>query len=103
MKALVVGIAGLGTAALLFPTHSVTGCNGDCETRNISVLVEYPGENGAIGMGIALVLGFLVAVCVFYALRSSRRLRKVPRSLNDGSTTASDRLDDREKKRGAGL
>lgn len=73
MRALLALMIGAATTALLFPTHSVTGCNGDCETRNISVLVEYPGENGAIGMGVAVAAGLLVGAVVFYIAGLVRR------------------------------
>ena len=57
--ALLVGIV---TAALLFPIGGVTGCSdgtggGRCVSWSDSVLVRYPGENGAIGMAIALGAG----------------------------------------------
>ena len=56
--------------ALLFPTGGTTGCadrtgRGRCDSWSDSILVRYPGENGAVGMGIAVVTGVVVAVLVF--------------------------------------
>jgi hypothetical protein len=71
MTKLVAGIAGLVTAALLFPTGGVTGCPGggydaDCVSYSKSVLVRYPGENGAIGMGVAIAAGLAVVLLVYF-------------------------------------
>jgi hypothetical protein len=69
MRKLVAVLAGLVTAALLFPTSGTSGCaagtgGGTCESWSNSILVRYPGENGAVGMGLALAAGVVVAVLV---------------------------------------
>ena len=70
MKKLVAVLAGIVTMALLFPTGGTTGCadglaGEGCESWSDSILVRYPGENGAVGMGIAVVAGVVVAALVF--------------------------------------
>jgi nucleoside permease NupC len=70
VKKLAAVLLGIVVAALLFPTGSVTGCPEgaeDCESRSTSVLVDYAGENGAIGMAIAIGVGIVVAL-VAYAI-----------------------------------
>jgi hypothetical protein len=64
-------LVGVVTAALLFPTGGVTGCSdgptgGECVSWSESVLVRYPGENGAIGMAIAIVAGIAAALVVYF-------------------------------------
>ena len=71
MKTLVAVLAGIATTALLFPTRGVTGCpggtgNGGCESWSESILVRYSGENGAVGMAIALAAGGAVAFVVYF-------------------------------------
>jgi hypothetical protein len=70
MSKLVAVLAGLVTTALLFPTGGTSACadgtgGGTCESWSDSILVRYPGENGAVGMGIALVAGVVLAVLVY--------------------------------------
>jgi hypothetical protein len=68
MRKLVAVLAGLVTAALLFPTSGTSGCaagTGGGESWSNSILVRYPGENGAVGMGLALAAGVVVAVLVY--------------------------------------
>jgi hypothetical protein len=69
-KVLAVLVGGV-TAALLFPIGGVSGCPGgptgdDCVSWSDSVLVRYPGENGAVGMAIALVAGIAAALLVYF-------------------------------------
>ncbi len=70
MRKLAAALVGIVTIALLFPTGGTTGCadgtgGGTCESWSDSILVRYPGENGAIGMGIALGAGLLAAVLLY--------------------------------------
>ncbi len=74
-KLLKVGVAvliGLVTMALFFPTGGVSGCpgggDGDCEDYATSILVRYPGENDAIGIGIAVGAGTAAGVLVYFVL-----------------------------------
>jgi len=74
MKKLVAALAGLATTALLFPTSGTSACSdgtggGTCESWSNSILVRYPGENGAVGMGIALATGLALAVLVYLSLQ----------------------------------
>ena len=74
-------LAGLVTAALLFPTGGVTGCaggrdGGDCTSFSTSVLVNYPGENGAIGMVIALAAGLAVGFAVYFLIGLARHRQR---------------------------
>jgi hypothetical protein len=70
MRRLIAAVVGIVTAALLFPTGGTTGCadgtgGGTCESWSDSILVRYPGENGAVGMGIALGAGVVAAVLIY--------------------------------------
>jgi hypothetical protein len=73
-------LVGVVTAALLFPTGGVTGCSGgptgrECISWSESVLVRYPGENGAVGMAIALVAGIAAALLVYFLAQWLARRR----------------------------
>ena len=70
MRKLVAGLVGIVTTALFFPTGGTTGCSdgsggGGCESWSDSILVRYPGEDGAVGMGIALGAGVVAAVLIY--------------------------------------
>jgi hypothetical protein len=70
MRRLAAALVGIVTAALLFPTGGASGCadgtgGGTCESWSDSILVRYPGENGAVGMGIAFGAGVAAAVLVY--------------------------------------
>jgi len=72
MRKLAAALVGIVTTVLLFPTSGTTGCSdgaggGRCESWSDSILVRYPGENGAAGMGIALGAG-VVATVLFYLI-----------------------------------
>jgi tetrahydromethanopterin S-methyltransferase subunit F len=75
MRAKIVSVAiGLVVMALLFPTGGMSQCEvttggGECLSWSDSVLVRYSGENGAVGMAIALVAGIVTAGIVFWLLR----------------------------------
>ena len=67
-------LVGVIVAALLFPTGGGSGCGdtttgGECESWSDSVLVRYSGENGAVGMGIALATGLAAALLVYLLIR----------------------------------
>jgi hypothetical protein len=84
MRMLVAGMVGLASTALLFPTSGVTGCSsgpegGECTSWSESVLVRYPGENGAIGMGIAVIVGFSATLLVYFLLGRMVRSRGLDR------------------------
>jgi hypothetical protein len=73
-------LVGIVVAALLFPTGGGSGCSdgtavGECESWSDSILVPYGGENGAVGMGIALAAGVAAALLVALMIRllSTRR------------------------------
>lgn len=81
---LVAAVIGLFVMALFFPTGGTSQCadttgGGKCESWSDSVLVRYSGENGAVGMVIALMAGIVAAGIVFWLLHvlsqreSSRR------------------------------
>jgi hypothetical protein len=70
MRKLVAALVGIVTTVLLFPTGGTTGCadgtgGGTCESWSDSILVRYPGENGAVGMGVALGAGLVAAVLAY--------------------------------------
>jgi hypothetical protein len=81
MKKIIAVLVGLVMTAVLFPTGSVSGCPAGagegCKARSTSLLVDYSGENGAVGMGIAILAGIAVGLLVYYLLarpfRSPRR------------------------------
>jgi hypothetical protein len=71
MKTPIAVLAGITTTALLFPTRGETGCpggngHGGCESWSESLLLRYRGENGAVGMAIALAAGGEVAFVVYF-------------------------------------
>ena len=67
------GVVGLIVMALLFPHGGVTGCpggtQGRCISHSVSMLVRYPGDNGAVGMIIALVAAIVAALVTYYVVR----------------------------------
>jgi hypothetical protein len=70
MRKLVAALAGLVTTALLFPIGGTSGCAagtdaGTCESWSDSIIVRYPGENGTVGMGVALAAGMVLAILVY--------------------------------------
>ena len=74
MKRIFSTVVGIIVAALLFPTGGGSGCGdttsgGECESWSDSVLVRYSGENGAVGMGIALAAGLAAALLVYLLVR----------------------------------
>ncbi len=73
MNLLIAAGAGMAATMLLFPTRGVTGCpdgsqGGDCSSWEVSILVRYPGENGAVGMGIAVATGLATGLIVYFLL-----------------------------------
>jgi hypothetical protein len=82
LKKIAAVLLGLVTMVVLFPTGSVSGCPGgadeDCETRSTSLLVDYAGDNGAIGMLIAFAVGIAVATVTYLLLnRVGKRARSM--------------------------
>jgi ABC-type antimicrobial peptide transport system permease subunit len=70
MRKLVGLLVGIVTIVLLFPIGGTTGCadgtsGGRCESWSDSIPVRYPTDNGAVGMGIAVGAGVLVAMLVY--------------------------------------
>ena len=67
-------LVGVVVAALLFPTGGGSGfsdgtAGGECESWSDCILVRYSGENGAVGMGIALAAGVAAALSVALMIR----------------------------------
>ncbi len=74
MSRFIAAVVGIVTTALLFPTGGASGCadgtgGGTCESWADSFLVRYPGENGAVGMGIALAAGVATAVLAYLVVQ----------------------------------
>ena len=60
--------------AINFPTGGGSGfsdgtAGGECESWSDCILVRYSGENGAVGMGIALAAGVAAALSVALMIR----------------------------------
>ena len=74
MKTAASILVGVVVAALLFPTGGGSGLSdgtagGECESWSDCILVRYSGENGAVGMGIALAAGVAAALSVALMIR----------------------------------
>jgi hypothetical protein len=79
-KALAV-LVGIVTTALLFPFGGTGQCTdtpagGECIEWSDSILVRYMGENGAVGMLMALVAGIATALVVYFLVRRLIRQRR---------------------------
>lgn len=68
-------LLGLITLVLLFPIGGTTQCTeyetgGECISWSDSILMRYEGDNGTVGMGVALAAAVLVWLVVYFVGRS---------------------------------
>ena len=82
MKTAASILVGVVVTGLLFPTGGGSRCSdgtagGECESWSDSILVRYSGENGAVGMGVALAAGVTTALFVALMIRMLSTRRKI--------------------------
>jgi ABC-type uncharacterized transport system permease subunit len=85
MRRVVAGLVGLVATLLLFPFGGVVQCSdgiegGTCTSWSESILVRYSGGNGAVGMGIALTVGVVIALFVYFLSQRLARRRRASHS-----------------------
>jgi hypothetical protein len=85
MRKVVAGLIGLVVTLPLFPFGGVTGCSdgaseGSCTSWSESILVRYRGENGAVGMGIAITVGVAIALLAYFLSERLARRRRASHS-----------------------